>query len=65
MRKDATFEVFAKRLTDVRAWRVTITLTVELACAGELKPGFVVFGNGLVEQRSLGVARVVEYWLGR
>ena len=57
--KDAAFEVFAKRLADVGAWCVVIALAVELACAGELKPGLEVPGYRAVEQGSLGVARVL------
>ena len=36
---------------------------IELSCAGEVKPGFQVLGNGLAEQRALEVARVVELGL--
>jgi len=52
--KDAAFEVFAKRLADVGAWCVVITLAVELACAGELKPGLEVLGYRAVEQGCSG-----------
>ena len=65
MGKDGAFEVFAKRLADMRLWRVVVALPVELACAGEIEPGLEVFGNRLVQQRTLGVARVVELGLGR
>ena len=65
MGKDAASEVFAKRLADMRLWRVVVALPVELACAGEIEPGLEVFGNRLVQQRTLGVARVVELGLGR
>jgi hypothetical protein len=40
---------------------MVVALAVELACAGQLKPGREVFGNGLVQQRALWVARVVEF----
>ena len=43
---------------------MVITLPVELTCTGELKPGLEEFGNGLVQQRALGVARVVGFSLG-
>ena len=65
MREDAAFEVFAKCLADISPWRVMVTLTVELtvelACAGEIEPGLEMLGNGLVQQRALGVAWVVEF----
>jgi len=38
-----------------------VTLTVELACAGKFMPSLKMAGNGLVKQRALGVARVVEF----
>ena len=37
--KDGAFQIFAKRLTDVGTWCGVVTLAVELACAGQLKPG--------------------------
>jgi hypothetical protein len=40
---------------------VVVALPVELAGTGQLKPDLEVFGNGLVEQRALRVARVVEF----
>jgi hypothetical protein len=40
---------------------VVVALAVELACAGQLKPGLEVVGYGLVQQRAFGVARVVEF----
>jgi hypothetical protein len=64
MRKVAAFEVFAKGLADIRLWGVVVALAVELTCAGEFMPSLEVFGNGLVEQRALGEARVVEFGLG-
>jgi hypothetical protein len=42
---------------------LVIALAVELAHAGQLKPGLEVFGFGLVEQSPLGVAQVVELGL--
>ena len=39
---------------------MVVALAVELACAVKFMPGLEVFGNRLVEQRALGVARVVE-----
>ena len=38
-----------------------VALPVELACTCQLKPGLKVFGYGLVEQRALRVAWVVEF----
>ena len=42
------------------AWCVVVALAVELAGTGQLKPGLEVLGYGLVQQRALRVARVVE-----
>jgi hypothetical protein len=42
---------------------VVVALAVELTGSGQLKPGLKILGNGLVEQRALGVARVVEFGL--
>jgi hypothetical protein len=62
--KDATFEVFAKRLAHIGLGGVVIALSIELARTDQLKPALVVLGYGLVEQRALGMARVVELGLG-
>ena len=64
MRKDAALQIFAKRLADVGPWRVVVALTVELAGTYQLKPGLEVLGNSAVQQRMLGVARVVGLGLG-
>ena len=64
MGKDAAFQIFAKGLADVGLGGVVVTLAVELAGAGQLKPGLEVLGYGLVQQRALGVARVVELGFG-
>jgi hypothetical protein len=42
---------------------VVVALPVKLACAGQLKPGLVMLGHCLVQQRALGVARVVALGL--
>ena len=63
MGKDAAFQIFAKGLADVGLGGVVVTLAVELAGAGQFKPGLEVLGCGLVQQRALGVARVVEFGL--
>ena len=60
MGKDAAFQILAKRLTDIGLGGVVVALAVELAGAGKLKLGLKVLGYGLVQQRALGVARVVE-----
>ena len=65
MGKDPAFEVFAKRLADVGTRPIVVALAVELACAGQLKPGFKILANGAVQQGSVGVARVVEAGFGR
>jgi hypothetical protein len=44
---------------------VVIALAVELPCAGEFEPNLEMLGDGLVQQGSLGVARVVEPGFGR
>ena len=61
--KDAALQIFAKGLADIGLGRVVITLTVELPGAGEIKPGLGMLGYRLVQQRALGVARVVELGL--
>jgi hypothetical protein len=61
--EDAALQIFAKRLTDIGLGGVVVALAVELAGAGQLKPGLEVLGDGLVEQCALGVARVVELGL--
>ncbi len=58
--KDAAFEVLTKGLADIGLGGVVVALAIELTCAGEFMPGLEVLGYGLVEQRALGVARVVE-----
>jgi len=44
---------------------MVVALAVELACAGQLKPGLKILANGAVQQGSLGVARVVEPGFGQ
>lgn len=65
MRKDAAFQIIAKRLAHVGARCVVVALAVELACTCEFEPGLEVLGNRFVEQRALRVVRVVEFRLGR
>jgi hypothetical protein len=62
--KDAAFQELGKRFAHIRLGAVVVALPVELAFAGQLKPGLVVLGHGLVEQRALWVAPVVELGLG-
>ena len=64
MGKDAAFQIFAKGLTHEGPGGVVVALPVELAGTGEFMPGLKVLGNGLVQQRTLGVARVVEFGFG-
>ena len=52
MGKDAAFQVFAKSLADERLGGVVVALAVELARAGQLKPGLEVLGYRLVQQRT-------------
>ena len=61
--KNAAFQIFAKGLADIRLWGVVVALAVELTGTGQLKPGLEVLGDGLVQQRTFGVARVVEFGL--
>jgi hypothetical protein len=63
VRKNAAFQVFAESLADIGLGGVVVALPVELTCAGEFMLGLEMFGNGLVEQRALGVAWVVELGL--
>jgi hypothetical protein len=49
---------------DKQRIRPLYALPVELPCAGLVKTGLVVLGHGLVEQRALGVARVVALGFG-
>jgi len=60
MGKDAAFQILGKRFAYVGLGAVVVALAVELACAGQLQPGLVVLGYCLVQQRTLGVAWVVE-----
>jgi hypothetical protein len=61
--KDAAFEVFLKRLAHIGLGAVVVALAVK-SRAGLLKPGLVVLGHGLVEQRVLGLAWVVALGFG-
>ena len=61
VRKDAALQIFAKGLADIGFWREVVALPVKLACTGEFMLGLKVFGNRLIEQRALRVARVVEF----
>ena len=61
--KDAALQIFVKGLAHIGLGGVVVTLPIELSCAGQVKPGLQVLGNGLVQQRALGVARVVELGL--
>jgi hypothetical protein len=60
VRKDAAFQIFGKRLADIGLWRVVVTLPVELARTGQIKPSLEMLGCCLVAQRALRVARIVE-----
>ena len=62
--KDAAFQVFAKGLAHTGARCVLVALAVELACAGRRMPSLEVPGYCAVQQRSLGVTRVVELGFG-
>ena len=64
MCKDAALKILTKGLADVGLGGVVVALAVELACAGKFMPSLEVLGNGLVQQRALRVARVVEFGFG-
>ncbi|WP_413882004.1 hypothetical protein [Candidatus Aalborgicola defluviihabitans] len=64
MRKDAALQILAKGLADIGLGRVVVALAVKLTGTGQLKPGLKMLGYGLVKQRALGVARVVELGFG-
>ena len=61
--KDAALQILAKGLADIGLECMVIALAIELTCAGEFMPGLEMFGYGLVQQRALRVARVVEFGL--
>ena len=63
MGKDAALQIFTKRLADIGLGGVVVTLAVELAFTRECMPGLEVLGDGLVQQRTFGVARLVELGL--
>ena len=63
MCKDAAFQIFTKRLEYIGLGVVVVALAIELSCTGQLKPGLVVLGDGLVQKSPLGMARVVELGL--
>ncbi len=46
--KDASFQILAKRLTDIGLGGVVVALAAELAGTGQLKPGLKVLGYGLI-----------------
>ena len=60
MGKDAAFQILAKGLANIGLWRVVVALAVELTGTCQRVPGLEVLGYGLVQQRALRVARVVE-----
>ena len=50
--------------TDRVGGRQHVSRQEPLCRAGQLKPGLVVLGHGLVQQCAFGVARVVEFGFG-
>ena len=60
VREDAAFEVFGKRFAYIGLGAVVVALVGKLARAGQVKPGLVVLGHRLVEQRALWVTRKVN-----
>ena len=59
--KDATLQILAKSPLDIRGRRVVVALAVELASAGQLKPGLEVLGYRAAQQGAFGVAGVVGF----
>ncbi len=64
VRKDTALQILLERFAHVGLGCVVVALPIELARAGQVKPGLVVLDHRLVEQRALGVARVVELGFG-
>ena len=66
--KDAAHQILAKRLAHIGLGGGVVALAVDLVGTGQLKLGSDVFGDGLVQQRALRVARVVKFgftcWCG-
>ena len=62
--EDAAFQILLERFAHVGLRAVVVTLTIELACAGQLKPSLAMLRHCLVEQRALRVARVVALGFG-
>ncbi len=54
------FEVFSKRFAYIGLGAVVVALAGKLARPGQVKPGFVVLGHRLAEQRALWVTRKVN-----
>ena len=52
--KDATLQILAKSHLDIRGRGVVVALAVELASAGQLKPGLEVLGYRTVKQGASG-----------
>jgi hypothetical protein len=61
--EDAAFEVLDKHFAHIGLGAVVVALVGKLACAGQRKPSLIVLGHGLVPQRALRVALVVELGL--
>jgi hypothetical protein len=61
--EDAAFQILLEGLAYIGLGAVVVALPVKLACAGQLKPGLVMLGHCLVQQRALGVARVLALGL--
>ena len=64
MRKDAALKVFGKRPAHIGLGCEVVALPIKLPRTGKLQPSLGVFGYRLVQQRALGVARVVEFEFG-
>ena len=41
MREDATFQILAKRLTDIRLWGVVVALAMGVSSSGLKQPWFI------------------------
>ena len=63
MGKNAALQVLHKDLAHIGPGAVVVALPVKLASAGLIKPGLVMLGHRLVDQRALWVAGVVALGL--
>ena len=63
MGKNAALQVLLKDLAHIGIGAVVVALPVKIASADLIKPGLLMLGHRLVDQRALWVARVVALGL--